>query len=105
MSSKAQKPEKRTYFGISSLLTACLSIAFLILYFVVSQLDISPKTFFFWNVVSAFISCVTAPLAWILAFLAWRKSKDSNPMAVTAVALVGIPYLILFAQFALSFIP
>jgi hypothetical protein len=100
-----KKTVKRTYFGITSLMTAVLSAIFLAAYFGVSQLRITPKTFFFWNLVTAFSYCITVPIAFILAYFAWRKTKDSRPLAVTAVAIIGIPFLILLSIFILSFIP
>src|SRR5947207_1006949 len=54
-----KKTVKRTYFGIVSLLVAILSMGFLAAYFIVSQLNISPATFYFWNAVTAFVSCIT----------------------------------------------
>src|SRR5436190_20050930 len=93
---------KRTHFGMSALLTAILSVSFLAAYFGVSRLSISPETFLFWNVLTAFISCSTAPLAFGLAYLAWRSFNDSRRLAGAALLLTGIPFLILFIQFMLS---
>jgi hypothetical protein len=99
------KKQKRTYFGISSLLTAILSVIFLGIYYGVSQLRITPQDFFFWNVVTASGYCITVPIAFILAYLAWRKTKDSKPLATTAVVIISVPFLFLLLIFALSFIP
>lgn len=105
MSTNGKKQNRRTYFGISSLLIAILSAIFLGAYYGVSQLRITPQNFFFWNVVTTFGYCITVPIAFILAYFAWRKTKDSRPLAGTAVAIIGIPFLILFVIFVLSFIP
>jgi cytochrome bd-type quinol oxidase subunit 2 len=100
-----EKKQKRTYFGITSLLVAILSLIFLGLYYGVSQLRITPQTFFFWNMVTAFGYCISVPISFILAYFAWRKTKDSRPLAGTAVAMIVIPFLILLAIFVLSFFP
>lgn len=105
MSANPKKQTRRTYFGISSLMTAILSIIFLGSYYLVSQLRITPETFFFWNVVTTFGYCVTVPIAFILAYFAWRKTKDSRSLATTALVIIGVPFLILLSIFFLSFIP
>src|SRR5690349_11524094 len=101
----AKKHNNRTYFGISSLLVATLSVIFLVAYYVVSQLRITPQTFFFWNVVTTAGYCIAVPLSFLLAYLAWRRTKDSRSLAITAVIIIGVPLLILLSIFALSFIP
>jgi|SRR5687767_4626468 hypothetical protein len=105
MSTNEKKHNKRTYFGITSLLMAILSAIFLGLYYGVSQLRITPQDFFFWNVVTTFGYCITVPIAFILAYFAWRKVKDSRPLAITAVTLISVPFLILFVIFVRSFFP
>src|SRR5688500_9649988 len=105
MSTTRKKQDKRTYFGIASLLTAILSVIFLGLYYGVSQLRISLQDFFFWNVVTTSGYCITVPIAFILAYFAWRKIKDSRPLAITAVIIISVPFLILFAIFVRSFFP
>ena len=105
MSPNAKKIPGRTYFGLSALLVAIVSMAFLAGYFAVSQMNITPSTFYFWNAITAFISCITAPLAFVLAYLALRSSSDSRQLASSAVLISVLPFLVLFIQFALSFIP
>jgi drug/metabolite transporter (DMT)-like permease len=100
-----KKTVKRTYFGLVSLLVAILSMGFLAAYFAVSQLNISPATFYFWNAITAFVACITTPLAFVLAFFAWRSAVDSRQLAGTAMVISGVPFLVLFVQFVLSFIP
>ena len=95
---------RKTYFGITALIVAIISVFFLTAYFGVSQLNISPSDFNFWNIVTAFISCVFAPIAFVLAYFAWRSARDSRRLASIAVAITGIPFLILFTQFVASFI-
>jgi heme/copper-type cytochrome/quinol oxidase subunit 2 len=105
MSTTRKKHDKRTYFGIASLLTAILSLIFLGLHYGVSQLRITPQDFFFWNVVTTFGYCITVPIAFILAYFAWRKIKDARPLAITAVIIISVPFLILFVIFVRSFFP
>jgi heme/copper-type cytochrome/quinol oxidase subunit 2 len=105
MTTSENNNNKRTYFGITSLLTAILSLIFLGTHYGVSQLRIDPQTFFFWNMVTTFGYCITVPIAFILAYFAWRRTKDSRPLAATSVAMISIPFLILLAIFVLAFFP
>jgi hypothetical protein len=107
MSVDAKRPARQTYFGVISLLLAILSVVFLTFFFAVSQMNISPATFSSWNNIIGLIYCFMTPAAFVLALLAWRKKRDSKPMAGIAMAIIGIPFLALFSQFitALSFVP
>ena len=96
---------KRTYFGIVALLLAILSVMFLAAFFAVSQLNINPDTFFFWNNITAAVYCLVTPAAFVLAMLAWRRKRDSRILAGMAVAVTVIPFLILFVQFIFAFMP
>jgi hypothetical protein len=96
---------KRTHFGITSLLIAILSAIFLAAYFGISQLDISPGTFFLWNNIIALAYCLMTPSAGIFAVLAWRRKKDSKSLAAIALAIISIPFVFLFVQFVLALIP
>lgn len=72
--------------------------------FGVSQLNIPLQTFLFWNGITAFISCLSAPFVFILAFFAWKNDLDSRKLAVAAMIITGLPFLALLVQFAISFI-
>ena len=98
-------PIRRTYFGIAALVLAILSILFLTAFFSVSQLNISPRMFSFWSNLTLLISCSSAPLGLIFGILGYRKPGDSRALASIAFILSFLPFLILFLQFALSFIP
>ena len=98
-------PIRRTYFGIAALALAILSALFLIAFFAISQLNISPSTFSFWSNLTLLISCSSAPLGLILGIVGYRKPGDSKTLASIASVLSFLPFLILFLQFALSFIP
>ena len=95
-------PVKNTYFGIASLLTAFLSVLSLGANFGVSQLNISPETFNSLNNITVLAACVLAPLAVLLGMVGLFKRNDSKPLSVTALALVGAPFLILFVQMIFS---
>jgi hypothetical protein len=107
MSLDANTTAKQTYLGIISLLLAILSVIFLAAFFAVSQMNISPATFSSWSNIIGLIYCFMTPAAFVLALLAWRKRKDSKSMAGIAMAIIGIPFLILFSQFisAISLVP
>jgi hypothetical protein len=96
---------KQTYFGITSLLIALLSSMFLAAYFGVSQLYISPATFSYWNNITALVYCLITPTAMVFAIFAWRRKKDSRLLAAVAVAIIGIPFVILFVQFISALTP
>jgi len=97
-------PAKNTYFGIASLIASILSVSFLGANIGVSQLNISPETFSFLNNITVLTACVLAPLAVLLGVIGLFKRNDSKPLSVTALALVGAPFLILFVQMIVSIV-
>jgi hypothetical protein len=99
MSLDTKTSQKQTYLGIISLSLAILSVIFLAAFFAVSQMNISPATFSSWSNIIGLIYCFMTPAVFVLAILAWRKKKDSRLMAGIAVAIIGIPFLVLLSQF------
>lgn len=94
---------KKTYFGVTALAVAIISALFLIASYVVSQLNISLRTFSFWSNITLLSYCLSAPLAVILGVIGYRKLNDSKRVAMIAVALIVLPFLVLFVRFVLSF--
>jgi hypothetical protein len=107
MSLDTKTSAKQTYLGVISLLLAILSVIFLATFFAISQMNISPATFSSWSNIIGLIYCFMTPAVFVLAILAWRKKKDSRLLAGIAVAVIGIPFLILLSQFvfAISLVP
>ncbi|MBI5944429.1 MAG: hypothetical protein HY864_08680 [Chloroflexi bacterium] len=79
-----------------------MSVLFLGANFGVSQLDISPESFSFLNIVTALTACILAPLAVMLGVVGFIKKNDSRLISGIALALVGAPFLILFMQMLFS---
>src|SRR5690349_4943635 len=94
-----KKEIEQTYFGRASMIAAFLSALFLAVFLEISQLHMDPQTFSFWNNITALIYCLLVPITLVLTVIAWRKPKDSSSLAGIAIAVVGIPFLILFVRF------
>ncbi len=97
-------PVKNTYFGIASLVASILSVSFLGANFGVSQLNITPETFNSLNNITVLAACVLAPLAVLLGVVGFFKRNDSKLLSAIALALVGAPFLFLFAQMIFSIV-
>jgi hypothetical protein len=95
-------PVKNTYFGISSLIAAILSVSFLGANIGVSQLNISPETFSSLNNITVLSACILAPLAVLMSVIGLFKRNDSKLLSGIALILVGAPFLILFVQMIFS---
>jgi len=96
--------KKRSFFGLAALILAIISAVFLGANFEVSQLNITPSTFNRWNNLTAFVYCLTVPIAFILGVLGLRKKNDSKGYSLIAMGLTGVPFLIIFTQFIWSFL-
>ncbi|MCC7117641.1 MAG: hypothetical protein IT310_03870 [Anaerolineales bacterium] len=95
---------KKTRYGSAALISAVVSLVFLALYFGISALNLHPATFSFWNNLITLGYCLTAPVTLALSILAWRSKNDMRKSAGAALALMLVPFLILFVNFILSFI-
>lgn len=99
-----QTKTKKTYMGFTALLTGIVSVLFLGANFSVSQLDITPSLFNQLNIWTALLYCVTTPLSFGLGFLGMIRKADSKTLSLMAMALVTIPFGILFTQLASAFL-
>jgi hypothetical protein len=97
-------PAKKTYFGITALITGILSGLSLLSNFAVANMDITPGTFSQLNYLTALFFCILTPLAFALGALGYTRKNDSKALSLIAIALVTVPFLIMFAQFILYFI-
>jgi|SRR5688572_5324005 len=96
--------QRKTYFGFSSLIIAMISVLFLAGSFVITMIDISPSTFFNLNNLAYLVYCISTPLAFGLGVWGFTRKNDSTILSVTAMVLVGLPFLVLFWQFVSSFL-
>jgi hypothetical protein len=97
--------QKSSYFGLASLVFAAVSVIFLAIFFAVSQMNIPPALFNEWNQTSASISCISAPLAILLAVIGLQGSSTSKLTSSLSIFLVSAPFLVLMGQFALEWLP
>ncbi|MBE0672733.1 MAG: hypothetical protein IH588_19320 [Anaerolineales bacterium] len=100
----ANQSVRKTYFGAAALLTASLAFASLVMRFVVAYLRISPSLFSQLNALTTQVYCMLAPLALTLGVLGIFFKNDSKLLAWAALALVTVPFLIIFAQFILALV-
>src|SRR5258705_13270693 len=99
---KPRTPIKKTYFGISSLITAIMSALVLGIFFAIATLNISPGTFFKWNNIIGLLYCSFTPIAFFLGIIGFARKNDSKTLSGIAMSLTGLPFLILFWQFIIS---
>jgi hypothetical protein len=97
-------PAKKTYFGITALITSILSGLSLLSNFAVANLNIAPDTFSQLNYLTALFFCILTPLTFVLGVLGYTRKNDSKVLSLIAIVLVTVPFLIMFAQFILDFI-
>ncbi|MEK6754297.1 MAG: hypothetical protein AABZ00_18725 [Chloroflexota bacterium] len=98
------KPVRRTYFGLFALIVAILAVAFIVANYVVAYLNISPAQFNQLNGFTAQFYCLLTPLAFGLGALGIIFKNDSKRLAWLALAVVTIPFLIIFVQFVLALV-
>jgi len=98
------KPAKKTYFGITALISGIISDLFLGANFGVAYLNISPGTFSQLNNLTALFFCILTPLTFVLGVIGHTRKNDSKIYSRIAIALVTIPFSILFIQLVYSFL-
>jgi hypothetical protein len=95
---------KNSYFGLAALIVAILSVLSLGANIGVSQLNITPETFYSLNTMTALAACSLAPLALLLGILGFIRNNDSKLLSGIALTLAGTPFLILFVQMIISIV-
>jgi hypothetical protein len=103
-SSTSKKPAAKTYFGITALITGIISGVFLAANIGAAYLKITPGTFSQLNNLTALFFCILTPLTFILGVIGHTRKNDSKVYSRIAIALVTIPFAIMFAQFVYSFV-
>lgn len=98
------QPIKHTYFGIAAFITGILAVLALGLNIGVSYLNIPPAVFSQLNVTTALFYCVLTPLAFTLGFAGVIFKNDFKAISWIAMAMVTIPFLVIFARLVISFI-
>jgi hypothetical protein len=89
---------KKTYFGITALITGVVSVLFLGANYTVANLDITPRTFSQLNNLTALFFCIFTPLTFVLGVLGHTRKNDSKALSWIAIVLAVAPFLIKFAQ-------
>lgn len=97
--SMSTRPARRTYFGLFALIIAFLAVAFIVANYVVAYQNITPAQFNQLNGFTAQFYCMLTPLAFVLGLLGIIFKNDSKLLSWVAVAVVTIPFLIIFVQF------
>jgi hypothetical protein len=97
------KQIKKTYFGITALVTGIISGLFLASNYGVAYLRITPGIFNQLNNITALFFCIFTPLTFILGVIGHTRKNDSKTLSRMALTLAVLPFLILFAQFIYSF--
>ncbi len=95
---------RKTYFGVTALITGIISGLFLLSNFGVAYLKITPGTFSQLNNLTALFFCILTPLTFVLGVVGHTRKNDSKTLSHAAIALAVIPFLIMFAQFVYSFV-
>jgi hypothetical protein len=103
MSKHKSSPRQKSLFGLSGLIVAVLSAAFLIASMVAAELTITPETFTFWNNLTVAGYCVTVPIALTSGFIGFLRVNDSRGLSIAALVIAGVPFLVIFVQFVASF--
>ena len=98
------QPSKKTYFGISALITGVLSGLSLLSNYTVANLNISVNTFNQLNNLTALVFCILTPLAFILGIIGHTRKNDSKILSRIAIALAVVPFAIIFSQLVYSLI-
>jgi uncharacterized membrane protein len=93
---------RKTYFGLSALIIGVVSGLFLGANFGSAYLNITPETFGPLNNMTAFLYCILAPLALILAIIGYVLKNDSRQYSLIAIVVVLIPFIVLMIQFFYS---
>lgn len=94
---------RKTFYGLASLIAAMISVGFLAAFLGITVLDITPSAFFMLNNLLGLIMCGFAPLAILLGIFAFTRKNDSWVLSGIGMGLVGVPFLVLFGQFVVNF--
>jgi membrane-bound ClpP family serine protease len=95
---------KKTYFGITAVITGILSCLSLLSNFTVAYLNISPSTFSQLNNLTALFFCILTQVTFVLGVIGHTRKNDSKALSRIGIVLAVIPFLFIFAQFVYSFI-
>jgi hypothetical protein len=99
------QPAKKTYFGITALITGIFSGLSLLSHFTVANPDLfSPETFSQLNYLTTLFFCILTPLTFVLGVVGYTRKNDSKALSRAAIVLVVVPFLFMFAQFVYSFV-
>jgi hypothetical protein len=90
---------KKSYFGLSGLIIGIISGLFLAANFGSAYLNITPATFSQLNIMTAFLYCILAPLALILAVIGALRKHDSRQYSLIAIVVVLLPFFGLMIEF------
>jgi hypothetical protein len=93
---------KKTYFGPFALFTGILAVSSIIANYAVAYMNITPDVFNQLNIWTAQAYCLLTPLAFVLGALGAALKNDFKAVSWIALAVVVIPFLIIFVQFAIS---
>jgi hypothetical protein len=95
---------KKTYFGVTALITGILCGLSLLSNFSVAYMDISAGTFSQLNNLTALFYCVLTQATFVLGVIGHTRKNDSKNLSRAAIVLVVVPFLFIFGQFVYSFI-
>jgi heme/copper-type cytochrome/quinol oxidase subunit 2 len=98
------QPTLKTNFGLAALISGILCVLSLLSNYTAANLNISVDTFNLLNNLTALFYCVLTPLAFVLGAIGYTRKNDSKNFSAIAIALVVIPFLIIFAQLIYSFV-
>jgi hypothetical protein len=98
------KPERKTYFGLSALITGILCVLSLLANYSVSQLDLPQEIFNKLNNLTALFYCVLTQVTIVLGIIGHTRKNDSKNLSRIGIGLAVIPFLFIFGQFLFSFL-
>jgi hypothetical protein len=102
-SSKPNRIVKKTFFGITALITGIVSFLFSVASYGIVYLKISPSLFDLLNRLTALVFCSLTPIVIILGIIGFTRKNDSKSYSLIAITLVMIPFLILSVSLINSF--
>jgi hypothetical protein len=97
----ANQPARKTYFGVTALITGIFAVLFISANVGVSYLRITPAVFGQLNIFTAQTYCVLTPLAFGLGLLGLVFKNDSKLLAGLGIAVVAVPFLVILVQLVL----
>ena len=98
----ANKPAKKSHFGIAALAIGIITALFSAASYGVVFLNISLDLFNILNNLTALVFCTLTPITMILGMIGFTRKNDSKSFSLISVILVTIPFLIVFASFLKS---